>query len=195
MVSGLLIVLSAPSGAGKTTLARRLVGELPDATISVNYTTRPPRRNERDGVDYHFVSQDSFESMVARGELLEWAEVHGYRYGSHQRYADLVKTGKVVLFVVDVQGGASIRRKVEEAVLVFVFPPNLGELERRLRERQTDSEETIRHRLEVARQEIQRGRDEYDYYLVNDDLDRACADLKAIVRAERLRRGRADVRL
>src|SRR5579863_7413860 len=117
MSSGLLIVLSAPSGAGKTTLARRLVEEFPDASMSVNYTTRPPRAREQDGVDYHFVTPATFDGMVARNELLEWAEVHGQRYGSHQRYADLAKAGKVVLFVVDVQGGASIRKKVDGAIL------------------------------------------------------------------------------
>jgi guanylate kinase len=194
MDGGLLVVLSAPSGGGKTTLARRLAAETKDTVISVSYTTRPLRGHEQDGLDYHFVDAGAFQAMIDRGELLEWAEVHGHRYGSHRRYADLAKDGKVVLFVIDVQGGASIRRKVRGAVLVFVFPPSVHELERRLRERKTDSDETIRNRLEVARQEMETGREEYDYHLVNDDLDRAYEDLKAIIRAERLRRGRVPLR-
>ncbi len=194
-MSGLLVVLSAPSGGGKTTLARRLAAEQPDTVISVSYTTRPPRPHERDGVDYHFVDDRTFQGMVDRGELLEWAEVHGHRYGSHRRYAELAKDGKVVLFVIDVQGGASIRRKVRNAILVFVFPPSLPELERRLRERKTDSEATIRKRLQDAREEIERGRTEYDYHLVNDDLERVYGDLRAVVRAEQLRRGNVPIRL
>jgi guanylate kinase len=191
---GLLVVLSAPSGGGKTTLARRLVAETADAMVSVSYTTRPPRGDETEGVDYHFVDERTFQGMVDRGELLEWAEVHHHRYGSHRRYADLANEGKTVLFVIDVQGGANIRRKIRSAVLVFVFPPSIEELERRLRERKTDSEETIRNRLQAARDEMERGYAEYDYHLINDDLDRAYNDLKAIVRAERLRRGNVTIR-
>jgi guanylate kinase len=193
MGSGLLVVLSAPSGGGKTTLAHRFVAEFPDAMMSVSYTTRAPRAGEKNGVDYHFVDAVAFQGMVDKGELLEWAEVHGHRYGSHRRYAEEAKLGKVVLFVIDVQGGASLKSKMLEAVLVFVFPPDLHELERRLRERKTDSDQTIRERLLAAKHEIDRGIEEYDYHIKNEDLDRAYADLVAIVRAERLRRSRSGI--
>lgn len=187
---GLLLVLSAPSGAGKTTLAHRLLAAVPEATFSVSYTTRAPRGAEKEGVDYHFVDSEAFRAMVDRGEFLEWAEVFGCWYGSHRRYADLAIAEKIVVFDIDTQGGNTIKGKVSDAALVYIVPPGLGELERRLRERKTDSEDTIRRRLMSARNEIDRGIATYDYVIVNDDLERAQADLLAIVRSERLRRSR-----
>lgn len=193
MTPGLLLILSAPSGAGKTTLARMLIQRSERALFSVSYTTRPPRGREQEGIDYHFVDQNSFKAMVDRGEFLEWAEVHGNWYGTHRRYVDAARQGRIVIFDIDVQGGNTIKGKHPEAASVFVLPPSMGELERRLRERQTDAEEVIRRRLMAARAEIERGCASYDYLVINQDLERAFADLQAIVQAEGCRRGRLDL--
>lgn len=193
MTPGLLLILSAPSGAGKTTLARRLQAAEPGAHFSVSYTTRAPRGKEQDGVDYCFVDEPAFRKMIEREELLEWAQVHGNLYGSHRSTVEEAHAGRLVLFDIDVQGGNTIQRKLPEAVSVIILPPSMGELERRLRERKTDSEEVIRKRLDVARHEMEAGLASYDYVIVNGDLDRAFEDLSAIVRAERCRRGRADL--
>lgn len=191
---GLLLVLSAPSGAGKTTLARRLLKELPDGVFSVSHTTRQPRGREQDGVDYRFVDVTTFQQKIERGEFVEWAEVHGHFYGSPQSVVDEARTKRgVAIFDIDVQGGQAIKRKHPDAVLVFVLPPSMEELERRLRGRQTDSDETIRRRLLAARSEIERGIASYDYLVVNDEIERAYAELHAVVAAERCRRGRVDL--
>ena len=189
----LLLILSAPSGTGKTTLARRLCAAHPGSIFSVSYTTRPPRGAERDGVDYHFVDKQTFDAMVARGDLVEWAEVHGHSYGTPRAVVEEAqKRGVLALFDIDVQGGENIRKHYPGAVRVLVLPPAIDVLERRLRSRQTDDESTIRRRLDAARREIERARD-YDYWVVNDDLDRAYGDLEAIVRAENLRSSRREV--
>ncbi|HMK71798.1 MAG TPA: guanylate kinase [Myxococcaceae bacterium] len=189
---GLLLALSAPSGTGKTTLARRLVARLRRAEFSISVTTRPRRRGERGGVDYHFVDAWAFQRRIDRGELLEWAEVHGHFYGTPRRPAEqALRAGGVILFDIDVQGGRSIQRIYPEAVLVFVLPPSLRELERRLRQRGTEGPDTIRRRMLAARAEIEQGLASYDYLVVNDDVDRALGQLEAIVTAERCRRGRA----
>jgi len=191
---GLLLVLSAPSGTGKTTLARRFVGAHPEAAFSVSMTTREPRGAERNGVDYHFVDSLTFQGMIERDELVEWAEVHGNFYGSPQAAVDRAfSTGGIAVFDIDVQGGQSIQRRFPEAVLVFVLPPSMAELERRLRERGTESEDSIRRRMLAARSELEHGARAYDYLLVNDSVDRAYEDLEAIVTAERCRRGRVDL--
>jgi guanylate kinase len=192
---GLLLVLSAPSGAGKTTLARRLVEREPDARFSVSATTRAPRGRERDGVDYHFLSPARFDELAARGAFAEWAEVHGHRYGTLQAAVDeALAAGRIAVFDIDVQGGESIRaRWPERAVSVFLLPPSMAELERRLRGRSTDSEEAIARRLVAARAEIARGAAAYDYLVVNDDLDQALAQVAAVVAHERARlEGRRD---
>ena len=192
-MASLLLILSAPSGTGKTTLARRLCALHPGAIVSVSYTTREPRGRERDGVDYHFVDEAAFERMVAEGGFLEWAEVHGHRYGTPRAVvAEARQNGVLALFDIDVQGGESIRRQHPDAVRVLVLPPSLRELEERLRSRMTDDEATIRRRLDAARREIDRART-YEYWVVNDDLERATADLEAIVRAEGLRSGKRDL--
>ena len=190
----LLLVLSAPSGAGKTTLARRLMHDMPEAVFSVSYTTRPARGAERDGVDYRFVDTMTFQEKIERGEFLEWAEVHGHFYGSPSAVIDeaAAKSG-IAVFDIDVQGGTAIKRKHAEAVLVFVLPPSMEELERRLRDRKTDSEETIRRRMLAARSEMERGSTAYDYIIVNDDFEKAYLELKSVVIAERCRRGRVDL--
>jgi len=190
---GLLLVLSAPSGTGKTTLARRFVEAHPEAAFSISMTTREPRGAEKEGVDYHFVDPLTFQQMIERDEFVEWAEVHGHFYGSPRSGVDRAfATGGIAVFDIDVQGGQSIQRRYPEAVLVFVLPPSLAELERRLRDRRTESEDAIRRRMLAARSELEQGMRAYDYLIVNDTVDRAYADLEAIVTAERARRGRVD---
>ncbi len=188
---GLLLALSAPSGTGKTTLARRLVSEVEGGEFSVSITTRERRGAERDGVDYHFVDERTFLKKIERGDLLEWAEVHGHFYGTPRGPAErALASGGVIVFDIDVQGGRSIQRLYPEAVLVFVLPPSLRELERRLRSRGTDGSDTIRRRMLTARAEIEQGLAAYDYVVVNDEVDLALEQLRAILVAERCRRGR-----
>jgi guanylate kinase len=178
---GLLIVVSSPSGAGKTTLCRRLIEEFPQIVFSVSYTTRPIRRGEEEGVDYHFVERAMFDAMMQREEFAEWAEVHGNRYGTTvEAVQQALEGGRHVVFDVDYQGGRQIKAKFEkEAVLVFVLPPSLAELERRLRQRATDDPEVIERRLEKALDELkQYGL--YQYLIVNDELPRAYERLRAI---------------
>jgi guanylate kinase len=188
---GLLLVLSAPSGAGKTTLAHRFRAAHPDAIFSVSVTTRAPRGAERDGVDYHFVSASRFAELVAEDAFAEWAEVHGQRYGTlRATVEEALRDGRIAIFDVDVQGGAQLRRAFPaEAVTVFILPPTAAELERRLRGRSTDSEQVIARRLVAARAEVAHGLATYAYVLVNDDLDAALARLAAIAAHERARRG------
>lgn len=188
---GLLLVLSAPSGAGKTTLAHGFRARHPDAVFSVSATTRPPRGAEREGVDYHFVSAERFAELVAAGAFAEFAEVHGHRYGTlRATVQQALSAGRVALFDIDVQGGSALKAAFpQEAAAVLVLPPSLAELERRLRGRSTDSEQTIRRRLDAARAEVARALASYDYVVVNDDLDGALARLDAIAAHERSRRG------
>ena len=192
---GLLVVLSAPSGAGKTTLARRFVSSRPDAQFSVSATTRAPRGAERDGVDYWFVTPDRFAALVGERAFAEWAEVHGKRYGTlRSTVEEALAAGRIAVFDIDVQGGSQVKSAwPAQAVSVFVLPPSMEELERRLRSRSTDSDEVIARRLAAARSEIERGLAEYDYALVNDDLEEALGELQALVDHERaLREGRRD---
>ena len=192
---GMLLVLSAPSGAGKTTLAHRFRAAHADAVFSVSATTRAPRGAERDGVDYHFVTPERFAELVAQGALAEWAEVHGKRYGTlRATVEEALRAGKIALFDIDVQGGEQLQRAFpQDAVTVLVVPPSLEELERRLRGRSTDSDEAIRRRLAAAQDEVTRGLASYRYVLVNDELDAAQARLEAIAAHERARRaGGAD---
>lgn len=191
---GVLLVLSAPSGAGKTTLAQRLLKDLPGTILSISTTTRPPRGQEKDGVDYHFVDAKTFQERIERGEFIEWAEVYGHFYGSPRSVVDdaFAKRG-VALFDIDVQGGQAIKRKYPDALLTFILPPSLEELERRLRGRKTDSDDTIRKRMLAARLEIEKGQASYDFIVVNDDVDRAFDQIRSIVVAERCRRGRVDL--
>jgi guanylate kinase len=185
----LLLILSAPSGAGKTTLARRVVAAHPGAVFSVSYTTRPPRGAEQDGVEYHFISEERFQEMIAAHAFLEWARVHGHHYATPRRV--LASGAPLIVFDIDVQGGESIKKQHPEAVRALVLPPSLAELERRLRARSTDPDDAIRRRLRAAQMEIRLALSVgYEYHVVNDDLDRACGDLAAIVRAEGCRAGR-----
>jgi guanylate kinase len=183
-MSATLLILSAPSGTGKTTLARLLLSGHPGGIFSVSFTTRQPRGAERDGVDYHFVDEETFARMVKAGAFLEHAEVHGHRYGTPRSVASQAKSnGVLAIFDIDVQGGESIKAQHPEAIRVLILPPSLQELERRLRSRSTDDEATVTRRLEAAREELKRA-SAYEYRVVNDDLERATEDLKAIVRAE-----------
>jgi len=185
----LLLILSAPSGTGKTTLARRLVAAHPGARFSVSYTTRAPRGEEKDGEDYHFVSAEQFREMAAQGAFVEWAQVHGHQYGTPRSAID--PAAALVVFDIDVQGGEMIKRQHDDAVRALILPPSLAELERRLRARSTDDDATVRRRLHAAQIEIRLARSAgYEYWVVNDDLERAYGDLEAIVRAEGCKAGR-----
>lgn len=191
---GLLLVLSAPSGAGKTTLARRLLTAFPTALFSVSHTTRRPRGQERDGVDYHFVDPATFRRMIDENQFVEWAEVYGNFYGTSRAIIDQAHaTRGIAVFDVDVQGGTSIKRKFPEARLVYILPPSLEELERRLRGRGTDSDDVVQRRLLTARSEMERGTETYEYLVINDRLEDAYRQLESIVIAERCRRGRVDL--
>ena len=194
---GLLLVLSAPSGAGKTTLAHGFLAAHADATFSISVTTRAPRGAERDGIDYRFVTPEAFTRLVSEGAFAEWAEVHGNRYGTPRATVeDALAAGRIALFDIDVQGGARIKAGwPRETATVFLVPPSVAELERRLRGRSTDSEETIRRRLSAAHEEAERGLSSYEYVIVNDTMGDALARLDAIVAHERAARGgRADER-
>jgi guanylate kinase len=184
---GLLFIVSAPSGTGKTTVVRRLVETTPDIRMSRSYTSRAPRPGERDGVDYHFVTSERFAAMRDAGEFLEWAEVFEQLYGT--RAADTEQSlaaGHDLVLVIDVQGARKVRQRGVPSIGVFLLPPSLEALEDRLRRRSQDPEIQIRRRLEVARQEVAAYPD-YDYLVINDGLD-ACVDrLRAIVLAERAR--------
>ncbi len=192
---GLLLVLSAPSGTGKTTLARRFVADTPDAEFSVSVTTRPRRGAERDGVDYHFVARSRFDELVAAGAFAEWAEVHGERYGTLRATVEQsLAAGRVAVFDIDVQGGARLKDGwPRECATVFVLPPTPAELERRLRGRSTESDEAVRERLAGARAEVARGAASYDYLVVNDVLEEALASIRAVASFEQGRlAGRPD---
>jgi guanylate kinase len=185
---GLLLVVSSPSGAGKTTLCRRLREEFPQIQFSVSYTTRPPRAGEVHGREYFFVDRDTFTGMVARDEFAEYALVHGNNYGTSAALVrEALASGTDLLFDIDFQGGRQLRRSFpDDVVLVFILPPSLGELKRRLQSRNTDAPEVIERRLRVARDELSHY-GEYDYVIVNDDLDRAYAALRAVYIAEQHR--------
>lgn len=189
---GLLLILSSPSGAGKSTLARRLMEWDPGIRFSVSATTRPPRPGETEGREYYFRSRADFEAMVAAGEMLEHAEVFGNLYGSPRAPVEAaLKGGADTLFDIDWQGGQQIRNSAlgRDVVSVFVLPPSIAELERRLQGRGQDSAEVIAGRMAKSRDEISHWA-EYDYVLVNRDLDETFAQLRTILEAERLRRDR-----
>ena len=188
---GLLFIVSAPSGAGKTTLVERLVEQTPHLRMSRSYTSRPARQGETDGVDYNFVSRARFDSMVAAGEFLEWADVFGNLYGTSAADTErLLAAGDDVVLVIDVQGARQVRQRLGvEATTVFVMPPSLAVLEKRLRGRSKDSEEAIRRRLQVAREEVA-SFEEYRFIVINDELTTAVDRLRSIVMAERARLAR-----
>ena len=188
---GLLIVLSSPSGAGKSTISRMLLAADPEVTMSISATTRPKRSGERDDVDYHFVDDAEFERMVASGDFVEWAPVFGYRYGTPKAPVKAaLKAGRDILFDIDWQGTQQLQAAMgEDLVRIFILPPSMAELERRLHARGTDSDEVIADRMARAASEISHW-PEYDYVLVNRDTADCLTQVKAIVAAERLKRGR-----
>ena len=188
---GILFVVSSPSGAGKSTISRMLLENDPGLSLSVSATTRPPRPGEVDGKDYRFVDLPQFKDMVANHEFLEWAHVFGNRYGTPRAQVDeALSAGRDVLFDIDWQGAQQLyQRAGGDVVRVFIFPPSMAELERRLRSRATDSEEVIQGRMSRAAAEISHW-DGYDYVLCNDDVERCYNDVATILAAERLKRSR-----
>jgi guanylate kinase len=189
---GLMLILSSPSGAGKTTLTRMLLQDKSlDLTLSVSVTTRARRSSEADGIHYHFITQREFDALRAAGDLLESAEVHGHRYGTPRAPVEAVLAqGRDMLFDIDWQGAQQVRESLgADVVSIFILPPSMAELRARLDRRAEDSAATIADRLDNARREIERWR-QYDYVLVNDDLQRAYGEVVSIITAERLREPR-----
>jgi len=185
-------IISAPSGSGKSTLVRRVLDADSRLLFSVSYTTRPPRGAERAGENYHFISREEFEARLRRGEFLEWAEVFGHYYGTHRSYWEqALREDRDLVLDIDVQGARQLKREIPDAVSIFILAPSREILEQRLRTRSEDPAEVIERRLREAREEIRSFRD-YDYVVVNRELETAAADLAAIIRAERLRRARME---
>ena len=186
---GVALVVSAPSGAGKTTLIKRLLQEFPQFCYSVSCTTRPPRKGEVDGRDYHFMDREEFERRVAQGYFAEWAEVHGNLYGTPlAEVREALDAGRDMLFDIDVQGALQVKEKIP-GCYVFVFPPSLDELRSRLSSRGSDDADTIARRLANARGEVEQAK-HFEYWVVNDDLDEAYDELRAAYLAEALRPAR-----
>jgi guanylate kinase len=193
-MAGNLYVVAAPSGAGKTTLVRLLLEQEPGVNLSTSYTTRQPRPGEQNGHEYHFVDVAEFQAMIARQEFLEWAEVHGNFYGTSKKWiADRLAAGCDVLLEIDWQGAQQVRSLFPQAIGVFILPPSMEELTRRLTGRGTDSADVIARRLAVAHAEM-RHVGEFDYVIINDQLALALDDLRAVVRASRLSFGAQRVR-
>jgi len=189
-----VIVVSAPSGAGKSTILDRVLKEVAGLRFSVSHTTRPPRADEVDGVHYHFVSREAFEGLKREGRLLEWAKVHGNLYGTARAEFDAARRdGFDLLLDLDVNGAAQVRTVIHDAVSIFVLPPSFQDLERRLRGRGQDDEEMIRKRLATAAEEVSLYRD-YDHLVVNDDLEACVAAVKAVIAAARCRTSRMEPR-
>jgi guanylate kinase len=186
-------VVSAPSGAGKTTLCHRVIARMTDIVFSVSHTTRAPRGGEAHGKDYHFVDDAQFTELIDNGAFLEWAHVHGRRYGTARAQAERhLKAGTDVLFDIDVQGGAQIASALEDAVLIFIMPPSMAVLAERLRNRLTDTHEEVHRRLGTAAQEILSAAS-YTHFIINDNLDEATVALESVVRAERLKHVHKEV--
>ncbi|GAB6050977.1 guanylate kinase [Hydrogenophilus islandicus] len=192
--AGSLFVITAPSGAGKTTLVHRLIAHDPQLRLSVSYTTRPPRPGEIDGVHYHFVTPEQFRAMVAAEQFLEWAEVHGNCYGTGRSWVETeLAAGRDVLLEIDWQGARQVKARFPALVSIFILPPSFAELEARLRKRASDSDAVIARRLANAREEL-RHVDEFDYAIINDSLETATEQLRAVVSAERCRTAKQRAR-
>ncbi|MDA0188954.1 MAG: guanylate kinase [Proteobacteria bacterium] len=185
-MAGHLYIVTAPSGAGKTTLVRLLLERDPGIRLSVSHTTRAPRAGEENGIAYHFVDEAAFLEMIRANDFLEWAEVHGNYYGTSRRWIESeMAAGRDVLLEIDWQGAQQVRQVFPAAIGVFILPPSIGELERRLSGRGTDSAATIARRMAAARDEM-RHVGEFDYVIINDDLQQALEDLRSVTRASRL---------
>lgn len=184
---GFLIIISAPSGAGKTTIVKKILEDMPWLKYSVSYTTRKPREGEINGVHYNFVSVEEFKKMIAENKLLEWEEVHGNYYGTSKEFVEnCIKQGHVVLLDLDVKGALNVKSKMPDTVLIFIMPPNIEELKKRLQKRGTENENELEMRLKTAGWEIEKSK-HYDYIVVNDDLNKAIRDVECIIRAETLK--------
>jgi guanylate kinase len=189
-MNGLLFVITAPSGAGKSSLIEALLKADPRLRLSVSFTTRAPRPGEQNGREYHFVDEPAFLAMLDHGDFLESAHVHGNRYGtSHRAVRELLASGADVVLEIDWQGAQQVRRLLPGCVGVFILPPSIGELEQRMRRRGQDSDAVIARRLANAREELSHA-PEFDYAIINKDFDEARQDLAAVVRAERARAAR-----
>lgn len=189
---GMLIVVSSPSGGGKGTLIDRVLQTMQGVSYSVSYTTRPPRPKEKDGREYFFVSTAAFEEMIERGEFLEWANVYGHLYGTSRHQVEREReAGRDIILEIDVQGAESIRRLVADAVTVFILPPSFEMLRSRLIARGTDSAEDLQRRLSGAPAEVEQYRN-FQYVILNDDINRASAQLASVIYAERARRERQE---
>jgi guanylate kinase len=191
----IVFIISAPSGSGKSTLVDRLLKDVPDLTFSVSYTTRRRRGAEKNGESYHYISREEFEARAARDEFLEHAEVFDNYYGTHREALDRARReSKDLVLDIDVQGARQLKSKIPDAVSIFILPPSREILEQRLRARSEDSEEVIERRLRDAAREI-RNYDQYDYLLINSELQSSAESLAAVVRAERMRRARMEPRI
>jgi guanylate kinase len=187
-----VFIISAPSGSGKSTLVHRLLASDPGLLFSISYTTRPPRPTETDGIDYNFISRKDFELRLARGEFLEYAEVFGNYYGTNREtFESAIHQGKDLVLDIDVQGARQLKVAIPEAISIFVLPPSRDILEQRLRSRSQDSEEVIQRRLRGAAEEV-RNYTQYDYVLINREIEEASAGLASIVEAERRRKARME---
>jgi guanylate kinase len=187
-----VFIISAPSGSGKSTLVHRLLASDPGLLFSISYTTRPPRLAETDGIDYKFISRKDFEDRLARGEFLEYAEVFGHYYGTNREtFESAIHQGKDLVLDIDVQGARQLKVAIPEAISIFVLPPSRDILEQRLRSRSQDTEEVIQRRLRGAAEEV-RNYTQYDYVLINREIQEASARLASIVEAERLRKARME---
>jgi guanylate kinase len=187
-----VFIISAPSGSGKSTLVHRLLATVPGLTFSISYTTRKPRATETNGVDYVFITREDFEARLARGEFLEYAEVFGNYYGTNREtFERAIQEGRDLVLDIDVQGARQLKVAIPEAISVFVLPPSRVILEQRLRARSQDSEEVIQRRLQGAAAEV-RNYTQYDYVLINREIDESAARLASIVKAERLRKARME---
>jgi len=189
---GMIVVVSSPSGTGRTTIIERVLREDSRLRYSTSVTTRPQRPGEKEGKDYFFVSENEFKQRIERGEFVEWAEVHGFMYATPRApLVETVQQGGVIILDIDIQGAMQVKEKFPHCVTIFVAPPSLESLEQRLRNRGTDSEELIKRKLQDALREMAKI-PEYDYLIVNEDLDTAVRQLEAILEAERCRTKRAQ---
>ncbi|MDI1470973.1 guanylate kinase [Thermodesulfovibrio sp. 1176] len=188
---GTIFVLSAPSGTGKTTICERLIKSLPNLKMSISHTTRKPRIGERDGVDYFFVDREVFETMIKNNDFVEWAEVYGNFYGTSKKVInELFQSGNDVLLDIDIQGAKNIKKTYPDSVLIFILPPSLEELEKRLKQRKEEID-TIKMRLNKVKEEISQYKI-YDYLVINDDLDKAVKEILCIITAEKLKTNKVN---
>ena len=187
MRRSVLVVISGPSGVGKTTIIKALLSRRDDVIFSVSCTTRPKRPGEVHGRDYFFITEEEFRAMVERGEFLEWAEVHGHLYGTPRKFVDkALREGKSVILDIDVQGAMKVMETFKDGVFIFIAPPSLKALEERIRKRKTESEESIRRRLEDAKWELKHI-DKFQYLIINEELDNAIRELDSIITSEKIR--------